>query len=341
MGDGVGVGVGVAVGATDGLGVGVGVAVGATDGLGVGVGAGSEPVPGRGVGVGVWLPAGTALGECAGEEVGNAVRPAVATLAAGLNGCHVTLCMKGTQVRPLPANGSQTGARPVSPIRVTGPRPRTKKVAMSASASATAPEATRLRVMRAGKRAPRREPRPEPGVLNSLPLSRERAVSGFLAHSFPSEARAGMMGGTPEVDEPQEAVRMTEEQQMVREFHERFGAVASDRPTWCGGDVHRHRVALIEEELAEFRNAGEAQDLVEIADALADLLYVVYGAGVTYGIDLEPIFREIHRSNMSKGEPEVRRRPDGTIFKGDHYRPPDVRSLLVSQAAPSQVAATA
>lgn len=132
---------------------------------------------------------------------------------------------------------------------------------------------------------------------------------------------------------------MTEEQQMVREFHERFGVTANDRPTWCGNDVHRLRVALIEEELAEFRNAGEAQDPVEIADALADLLYVVYGAGVTYGIDLEPVFREIHRSNMSKGEPKVRRRPDGKILKGDHYVPPDVRSIVEAQASERETAA--
>jgi predicted HAD superfamily Cof-like phosphohydrolase len=124
---------------------------------------------------------------------------------------------------------------------------------------------------------------------------------------------------------------MTEEQAKVREFHRRFGAVANQRPTWCGEDVHRLRVALIEEELAEFRNAGESHDLFEIADALADLLYVVYGAGVTYGIDLEPIFDEIHRSNMSKGDPEVVRRPDGKILKGANYSPPEVVSLVRDQ----------
>ena len=136
---------------------------------------------------------------------------------------------------------------------------------------------------------------------------------------------------------------MTDEQRMVRDFHEHFGALVSDRPTWCGDDVHRLRVALIEEELAEFRNAGEAQSLVEIADALADLLYVVYGAGVTYGIDLEPVFEEIHRSNMSKGEPAVVRRPDGKILKGDHSRAPDVRSIIAAQsrAEEAEVAATA
>jgi predicted HAD superfamily Cof-like phosphohydrolase len=90
-------------------------------------------------------------------------------------------------------------------------------------------------------------------------------------------------------------------------------------------------VALIEEELAEFRNAGEAHDLVEIADALADLLYVVYGAAVAYGIDLQPVFDEIHAANLSKGEPEVVRRPDGKLLKGAGYRPPQVARVLREQ----------
>jgi len=63
---------------------------------------------------------------------------------------------------------------------------------------------------------------------------------------------------------------MTEEQAKVREYHQRFGCTVNDRPTWAGADEHRVRVALIEEELAELRNAGEARDLVEVADALAD-----------------------------------------------------------------------
>ncbi|MDQ6743565.1 MAG: nucleoside triphosphate pyrophosphohydrolase family protein, partial [Candidatus Dormibacteraeota bacterium] len=110
---------------------------------------------------------------------------------------------------------------------------------------------------------------------------------------------------------------MNDEQLMVRDFHEHFGLPSSDRPTWPGETVHRLRVLLIEEELAELRNAGEARNLVAVADALADLLYVVYGAAETYGIDLQAVFREIHRSNMSKGDPEIVRRPDGKILKGD------------------------
>jgi predicted HAD superfamily Cof-like phosphohydrolase len=127
---------------------------------------------------------------------------------------------------------------------------------------------------------------------------------------------------------------MTEEQNLVCEFHRRFGAVTNDRPTWPGTHVHRLRVALIEEELAEFRNAGQRRDLVGVADALGDLLYVIYGAGVSYGIDLEPVFREIHRSNMSKGCSSVACRPDGKVLKGPNYSPPRVREALEAQVEP-------
>lgn len=124
---------------------------------------------------------------------------------------------------------------------------------------------------------------------------------------------------------------MNDEQLMVRELHERFGLPHNDRPTWPGEVAHRLRVLLIEEELAELRNAGEVRNLVGIADALGDLLYVVYGAAVTYGIDLEPVFQEIHRSNLSKGDPQVVRRPDGKILKGEHYSPPRIDQVLAAQ----------
>ena len=130
---------------------------------------------------------------------------------------------------------------------------------------------------------------------------------------------------------------MNDEQLMVRDFHQHFGLPCSDRPSWPGEAVHRLRVLLIEEELAELRNAGEARNLVAVADALADLLYVVYGAAETYGIDLQPVFREIHRSNMSKGDPEIVRRPDGKILKGERYSPPRVGEVMQTQLVRSAV----
>jgi predicted HAD superfamily Cof-like phosphohydrolase len=132
---------------------------------------------------------------------------------------------------------------------------------------------------------------------------------------------------------------MNQEQQMVREFHERFSLIRNQRPSVPQGNVHRLRTLLIDEELAEFRNAGEAQDLVGVADALADMLYAVYGAAVEYGIDLEPVFMEIHRSNMSKGEPACGCRPDGKVLKGPGYRPPNVREVIEHQSHERPVAA--
>ena len=132
---------------------------------------------------------------------------------------------------------------------------------------------------------------------------------------------------------------MNQEQQMVREFHERFGLTRNPRPTVPSGNVHRLRTLLIDEELAEFRNAGEAQDLVGVADALADMLYAVYGAAVEYGIDLEPVFMEIHRSNMSKGGQACGCRPDGKVLKGLGYRPPNVREVIERQSGQRPVAA--
>jgi predicted HAD superfamily Cof-like phosphohydrolase len=131
---------------------------------------------------------------------------------------------------------------------------------------------------------------------------------------------------------------MNQEQQMVHQFHERFGLVRNARPTIPGTGVHRLRTLLIEEELAEFRNAGEAQDVVGVADALADLLYVVYGAAEEYGIDLEPVFAEIHRSNMSK-DPRAGCRADGKVCKGTSYQPPDVRGVVDRQSDARLVAA--
>jgi len=90
-------------------------------------------------------------------------------------------------------------------------------------------------------------------------------------------------------------------------------------------------VSLIEEELAEFRNSGETRDLIEVADALADLLYAVHGAAVEFGIDLEPIFEEVHRAQLSKCDPAPVRRPDGHVLKGPHYSPPRIRQALERQ----------
>ncbi|MBI4495077.1 MAG: hypothetical protein HY690_20065 [Chloroflexi bacterium] len=115
---------------------------------------------------------------------------------------------------------------------------------------------------------------------------------------------------------------------MVREFHQAFALGASERPTLEGfpGEL---RVRLIEEEAREFAQAVEAEDLPGVVDALCDLLYVTYGAAVCLGVDLEPCFAEVHRSNMAKqGGPK---RPDGKQLKPPGWQPPRLAELLAEQ----------
>lgn len=90
------------------------------------------------------------------------------------------------------------------------------------------------------------------------------------------------------------------------------------------------RLNLITEELGELINAIDMKDLVGVADALTDILYVTYGAGIAFGLDLDECFDEVHESNMSKldedGNPIYR--ADGKVLKGPFYRPPDLKSRI-------------
>lgn len=118
---------------------------------------------------------------------------------------------------------------------------------------------------------------------------------------------------------------------MLREFHEAFGHHIAKKPEIIASDeIAILRVDLINEEAAEFESATRDENLVEIADALADLLYVVFGAALVYGIPIEDVFTEVHRSNMSKlgadGKPIYR--IDGKVLKGPNYSPPDIASIL-------------
>ena len=121
----------------------------------------------------------------------------------------------------------------------------------------------------------------------------------------------------------------------LRESHDAWRLDAHDHPTLEVPDaVKQIRCALIEEEAAEFRAAVEAGDLVEVADAIADLLYVVYGAALTFGIPADEVFAEVHRSNMTKlgtdGLPIYR--DDGKVLKGPHYSPPQLLPILARHA---------
>jgi predicted HAD superfamily Cof-like phosphohydrolase len=120
---------------------------------------------------------------------------------------------------------------------------------------------------------------------------------------------------------------MNSEQKMVKEFHKMFGVRIRSAPGLVDDATKELRIRLIREEMGEFEKAANDRNLVKIADALADLLYVIYGTGVSYGVDLEPIFREVHQSNMSKGDPDVRV-INGKIQKAKNYRPPDLQPIL-------------
>ena len=121
----------------------------------------------------------------------------------------------------------------------------------------------------------------------------------------------------------------------MKEFHAAFGLRISNTPKIPpDSKVLELRDNLIAEEFQEYREAVRNNDIVAVADALTDLLYVVYGACVSFGIDADRCFEEVHRSNMSKlgadGLP-IRRESDGKVLKGPNFSQPDLVSILAKQ----------
>jgi predicted HAD superfamily Cof-like phosphohydrolase len=118
-------------------------------------------------------------------------------------------------------------------------------------------------------------------------------------------------------------------QEKVRLFHEKHGYSAPDRPTLIAGGDADVRYKVMREELEEYMRAQDHDDLTEVADALADLLYTVLGTAVVHGIDVQPIFDEVHRSNMTKdaAPPEEPNRP----FKGPAFERPRLAELILLQ----------
>jgi predicted HAD superfamily Cof-like phosphohydrolase len=120
---------------------------------------------------------------------------------------------------------------------------------------------------------------------------------------------------------------MHEPQKSVEAFHRAKGVTIGDRPAIRDAAL---RAALIREEAAEAVTAIEDGDLVAAIDGLCDLLYVAYGTAVAFGIDLEPFFEEVHRSNMTKASHN--KRDDGKIMKGVEWEPPRLANLLVQDS---------
>ena len=121
---------------------------------------------------------------------------------------------------------------------------------------------------------------------------------------------------------------MSPEQAMVKAFHEKYGAPSADQPTMISIKDRMRRARLIFSEAAEFIEAADKDDFVEMIDALADILVVTYGTAVEMGVDLEPVFREVQRSNMSKNGGKD---PGGKILKGPGFSPPDIVGELHKQ----------
>ena len=121
---------------------------------------------------------------------------------------------------------------------------------------------------------------------------------------------------------------MGPEQCMVKEFHEKYGAPVRATPAQIGVKDRLRRARLISSEAAEFLEAADKGDFVGMVDALADILVVTYGAAVEMGVDLEPVFAEVHRSNMSKNGGKD---AGGKILKGSGFTPPDVLGELTKQ----------
>jgi predicted HAD superfamily Cof-like phosphohydrolase len=144
-------------------------------------------------------------------------------------------------------------------------------------------------------------------------------TSGFRAGEY--SGFTGKKGSAGEV-------QVNSQQRMVKEFHHMFGEFVRSSPGPVDEATRDLRIRLIREEMGEFEKAANDENLIKIADALADLLYVIYGTGVSYGIDLEPIFREVHESNMTKGDPNVLRSTNGKILKAKNWRPPDLQPIL-------------
>ncbi len=116
----------------------------------------------------------------------------------------------------------------------------------------------------------------------------------------------------------------------VKKFMQTFGQEVKNRPTFPEEKIQNLRIKLIDEELKEFREAIKNKDIVEVADALTDILYVTYGAGHAFGIDLDKCFHEVQNSNMSKldenGSPIYNK--DGKVMKGPKYFKPDLKKIL-------------
>jgi predicted HAD superfamily Cof-like phosphohydrolase len=116
----------------------------------------------------------------------------------------------------------------------------------------------------------------------------------------------------------------------VGTFMKTFGQEVKTKPSLSSDKINKLRIDLIKEELEELTEAMQKKDLLEVADALTDILYVTYGAGHAFGINLDSCFNEVQNSNMSKlgkdGKPIYNE--SGKVMKGPNYFKPDLSKFV-------------
>ena len=116
----------------------------------------------------------------------------------------------------------------------------------------------------------------------------------------------------------------------VKKFMQTFGQQIKEKAEFPEEKITKLRYELIEEELREFKEAIDKKDIKEVADALTDILYVTYGAGHAFGINLDKCFQEVQNSNMSKldqnGKPIYNEK--GKVMKGPNYFKPDLTKFV-------------
>ena len=116
----------------------------------------------------------------------------------------------------------------------------------------------------------------------------------------------------------------------VKTFMETFGQIVRTKPQFPDEKTMQLRLNLIREELSELEQAIKNKNLKEVADALTDILYVTYGAGYAYGINLDKCFKEVQRANMSKlgidGKPIYNEK--GKVMKGPNYTEPNLKQFV-------------
>ena len=125
---------------------------------------------------------------------------------------------------------------------------------------------------------------------------------------------------------------MTNMYRSVVDFQNAFGQLVSDKPEFPDDKTRELRIRLLGEEFEEYLVAEKEDNFIEVADALADLIYIACGTAASYGIPLDKVFEEVHRSNMAKlvdGKPL--KREDGKVIKPEGWTPPDIEGVIKKQ----------